>query len=43
MPFQFDSKKSLQQKIESGVDVLADYVASTLGPRGRTVILQEKD
>ena len=43
MPFQFDSKKSLQQKIESGVDVLADYVASTLGPRGRTVILQQKD
>ena len=43
MPYKYDSKKSLQQKIESGVDVLTDYVASTLGPRGRSVILQQKD
>ena len=29
----------LQAKIVSGVNHLADYVASTLGPRGRNVII----
>ena len=38
----FDNKSSLQQKILNGVNVLADNVASTLGPRGRNVILQEQ-
>ena len=37
----FDNKSSLQQKILRGVNTLADNVASTLGPRGRNVILQE--
>jgi len=37
----FDDKTSLQQKILKGVNTLADNVASTLGPRGRDVILQE--
>ncbi len=37
----FDNKSSLQQKILKGVNTLADNVASTLGPRGRNVILQE--
>lgn len=37
----FDNKSSLQQKILNGVNILADNVASTLGPRGRNVILQE--
>jgi len=37
----FDNKTSLQQKILKGVNTLADNVASTLGPRGRNVILQE--
>jgi len=37
----FDNKSSLQQKIMNGVNILADNVASTLGPRGRNVILQE--
>jgi len=32
----------LNQKILEGINVLADNVASTLGPRGRNVILQEK-
>ena len=33
----------LQSKIKVGVNKLADYVASTLGPSGRNVIIQEKD
>ena len=33
----YDNKTSLQQKILNGVNILADNVASTLGPRGRTV------
>ena len=42
MSREYDSKQSLQQKIMQGVDTLADNVASTLGPRGRNVLLQEK-
>jgi len=38
----YDDKQSLQQKIITGANVLADNVASTLGPRGRNVLLQEK-
>jgi chaperonin GroEL len=38
----FDSGSSLNQKIIDGVNILADNVASTLGPKGRNVILQEK-
>ena len=37
----YDNKTSLQQKILNGVNILADNVASTLGPRGRNVVLQE--
>jgi len=33
----------MSQKILAGVNTLADNVASTLGPRGRNVILQEKN
>ena len=33
---------SLSQKILKGVDVLADNVGSTLGPKGRNVILYHK-
>ena len=36
----YDSGMALRQKILAGIDVLADNVASTLGPRGRNVILQ---
>jgi chaperonin GroEL len=39
---EYDDNQTLQQKIMRGADVLADNVASTLGPRGRNVLLQEK-
>jgi len=42
MPRQYDSNHSLQQKILEGIDILADNVASTMGPRGRNVILHQK-
>ena len=38
----YDSGASLDEKILEGVNILADNVASTLGPKGRNVILQEK-
>ena len=38
----FDDGESLQRKILSGVNKLADNVAATLGPRGRNVILAKK-
>tara|TARA_R110002110_G_scaffold168693_5_gene370330 strand:+ start:800 stop:2377 length:1578 start_codon:yes stop_codon:yes gene_type:complete len=39
----YDDNQTLQQKIITGANKLADNVASTLGPRGRNVLLQEKD
>ena len=42
MTKHYDSDHSLNQKIMDGVNILADNVASTLGPRGRNVILQKK-
>jgi len=39
----YDDNQTLQQKIIKGANVLADNVASTLGPKGRNVLLQEKD
>ncbi len=41
MSRDYDNKQSLQTKIMKGADILADNVASTLGPRGRNVLLQE--
>ena len=41
MSREYDDNQSLQQKIITGANVLADNVASTLGPRGRNVLLQE--
>jgi len=38
----YDDNQTLQQKIINGANKLADNVASTLGPRGRNVLLQEK-
>jgi len=38
----YESKDALQQKIIKGVNILADNVASTLGPKGRNVLLQQK-
>ena len=43
MSKHYDSGSNLSQKILEGINVLADNVASTLGPRGRNVILQEKN
>ncbi len=42
MSREYDDNQTLQQKIMKGADILADNVASTLGPRGRNVLLQEK-
>jgi len=39
----YGSGSEMSQKILKGINVLADNVASTLGPRGRNVILQEKN
>ena len=39
----YDFDESLQKKILEGANILADNVATTLGPRGRNVILQEKN
>jgi len=39
---EYCNGNDLHQKILEGVDILADNVASTLGPRGRNVILQNK-
>ena len=42
MSREYDDNQTLQQKIIRGANILADNVASTLGPRGRNVLLQEK-
>jgi chaperonin GroEL len=42
MTRHYSNRTELHQKILEGVDVLADNVASTLGPRGRNVILHQK-
>lgn len=39
----FANNEELRQKILDGANTLADYVSSTLGPKGRTVLLKEKD
>ena len=39
----YDDNQTLQQKIMRGANKLADNVASTLGPRGQNVLLQQKD
>ncbi len=38
----YDNGQDLQQKILSGVNKLADNVASTLGPKGRNVLLHQQ-
>ena len=40
MSKHYSSGAGLSAKVLSGVNILADNVASTLGPRGRTVLLQ---
>ena len=39
---EYDDGPSLNKKIIEGVDILADNVASTLGPKGRNVLLRHK-
>jgi len=39
---KYDNSSSLHEKILTGVNKLTDNVASTLGPKGKNVILQEK-
>ena len=39
---KFESRAELNAKVLRGVNILADNVAATLGPKGRNVILQEK-
>ena len=39
----YDQGQTLNQKILEGVDILADNVATTLGPRGRNVALYHKE
>ena len=36
----FESGRKLNEKIMSGVDKLADAVGTTLGPRGRNVVIK---
>ncbi len=42
MSKQYESGQTLQQKIAKGIDILADNVAATMGPRGRNVILHQE-
>jgi len=42
MSREYSDSSALQQKIMKGANILADNVASTLGPRGRNVLLHEK-
>ena len=39
---KFESRTELTTKVLRGVNVLADNVAATLGPKGRNVILHQK-
>lgn len=39
----FSSSHELREKLLEGVNILADNVGSTLGPKGRNVILKSKD
>ena len=42
MTHEYDNGSSLREKALRGVNVLADNVASTLGPRGRNVVIHQK-
>lgn len=39
---EYESNLTLREKLSSGIEKLADNVASTYGPRGRNVILHQK-
>ena len=40
---KFESEDSLNRKMLEGINILADNVAATYGPRGNNVLLKEKD
>ena len=40
---KFNHSQNLRHGLEEGIRVVAENVASTLGPKGRTVILHQKD
>jgi len=40
---KFESRSELNAKVLRGVNILADNVATTLGPKGRNVILHQKE
>ena len=42
MSREYDDNQTLQQKIMRGANILADNVASTLGPRGRNVLYYKR-
>ena len=35
--------QTLRNKVLEGVNTLADYVATTLGPKGQNVLIHQKD
>jgi len=39
---QYTNSQTLRQSLEEGIRIVAENVASTLGPKGRTVILHQK-
>ena len=41
MTKQYESSRKLNEKIMTGVNKLADAVGTTLGPRGRNVIIKQ--
>jgi len=43
MTIQLDHGPSLRNKVLEGVNTLADYVATTLGPKGQNVLIHKKD
>ena len=43
MPTQLSHGTELRNKVLDGVNTLADYVATTLGPKGQNVLIHQKD
>jgi chaperonin GroEL len=39
----FSNSSEVRSKLERGIKIVAETVASTLGPKGRTVVLHQKD
>ena len=43
MTTQLSHGPELRNKVLNGVNTLADYVATTLGPKGQNVLIRKKD